>query len=224
MMSMQPVEILLGSQSPRRRELITLLGLPVYSLAADAAEDSIDEPDPALNVILTAVLKTAVLTQNQLVRPNIRTILITVDTTVSLDDTMLNKPVDAQDARRMLQMMAGRTHEVHSGYVVTDLSSGTSVQGVHTAVVTMRKYTVAEIEAYIATGDPMDKAGAYAIQHPTFQPVAHLEGCYLSVMGLPLCDLLSVLSQFDLPLNVNLTAVAQAHQQFPCPILQQHLL
>jgi MAF protein len=222
-MSKQSIEILLGSQSPRRRALITLLGLPVVSIAADAAEDSIDEPDPALNVILTAALKTAVITQNQPVKPNMRTILITADTTVSLAGVMLNKPVDEADARHTLQTLAGRSHQVHSGYVVTDLSSGMTAQGVNTAIVTMRNYLAAEIDAYIATGDPMDKAGAYAIQHPTFRPVAHLEGCYLSVMGLPLCDLLNVLPQFELPLNVKRTAVAQAHQQHPCPILQNNL-
>jgi len=69
----------------------------------------------------------------------------------------------------------------------------------------------------------MDKAGAYAIQHSSFRPVAQLDGCFLSVMGLPLCDLLDALKKFDLPLDVVWTAIKEAHQQYPCPILRQHL-
>lgn len=214
------MEIWLGSQSPRRRALVKLLGLPVRSLAADADEDSITEPDPALNVILTAELKTAVISQSLATQPPPGSLLITADTTVTLAGRMLNKPADEQEARDMLQAMRARTHEVYSGYVVTDLDSGKQVKGVHTAVVTMRHYSDAEIGAYIATGDPMDKAGAYAIQHPSFRPVARLDGCFLSVMGLPLCDLIQVLRGFDLPLQVDLTAVAKAHQQYSCPILK----
>lgn len=214
------MEIWLGSQSPRRRALVNLLGLPVRSLVADADEDSITEPDPALNVMMTAELKTAVISQSLSSQPQPGAFLITADTTVALAGRMLNKPADEQEARDMLQAMRDHTHEVHSGYVVTDLSTGRQVKGVHTAVVTMRSYRDAEIEAYIATGDPMDKAGAYAIQHPVFRPVARLDGCFLSVMGLPLCDLIQVLRGFALPLRVDLTAVEKAHQQYPCSILQ----
>jgi septum formation protein len=133
---------------------------------------------------------------------------------------MLNKPTDEADARRMLMAMKNRTHEVHTGYVVQDMISGKREKGVHTAVVTMRNYSQTEIEAYIATGDPMDKAGAYAIQHPVFRPVRKLEGCFLSVMGLPLCTLLNLFTRFELAVDVDLTAVYQAHHQYPCPILQ----
>jgi len=218
-----PVEIILGSQSPRRRELIQLSGLPVISYAADADEDSITVEDPALNVMQTAVLKATVLSPIVNMKPDTRSFLITADTTVALDGMMLNKPVDEADAQRMLVAMRNRSHEVHTGYVVQDLNSGKNQQGVHTAVVTMRNYSDAEIEAYIASGDPMDKAGAYAIQHPVFRPVSALSGCFLSVMGLPLCDLLGIFTHFEVPLNVDFTAVQKYHQLYPCPTLQKYL-
>ncbi len=85
----------------------------------------------------------------------------------------------------------------------------------------MRNYSDDEITAYIATGDPMDKAGAYAIQHPIFRPVKELTGCFTGVMGLSLCHLLQRLHQFGVPMRAELAALREAHQQFPCPLLEQ---
>lgn len=220
------IEFLLASQSPRRRELMALLGRPVRQMAADVDEESVNTPDPAVNVIDTAVLKAHTIAQTFVPTPGTRVILIAADTTVAVDGEMLNKPADAADAQRMLRRLRGRAHEVHSGYVVRDMPSGVEVVGVHTAVVTMRAYTDAEIERYVATGDPMDKAGAYAIQHPVFRPVQALQGCFLGVMGLPLCDLLGALAQLQVDTAVDLTAVDltavhQAHQQFPCPLFDR---
>jgi predicted house-cleaning NTP pyrophosphatase (Maf/HAM1 superfamily) len=82
----------------------------------------------------------------------------------------------------------------------------------------MRAYSDEEIAAYIATGDPLDKAGAYAIQHPQFQPVSHLEGCYLGVVGLSICHLIELLTQFGVKRVADLSAIHQAHQEYPCPI------
>jgi len=113
----QTMEIILGSQSPRRRELVKLLGLPVRTLVADADEDSITEPEPALNVVLTAALKTAVIRKHHLSNLPSRSLLITADTTVALAGEMLNKPADEQEARHMLQAMRNRTHEVHSAVI-----------------------------------------------------------------------------------------------------------
>ncbi|HRQ42610.1 MAG TPA: Maf family protein [Chloroflexota bacterium] len=214
---------LLASQSPRRRELMKLLGHPVSQVAADVDEDSVNTPDPAANVMDTAVLKAHTIAHTFTSAPGLRTILIAADTTVAVDGEMLNKPADETEARWMLRRLRGRAHEVHSGYVVRELGSGAEVVGVHTAVVTMRPYTDAEIEAYVATGDPLDKAGAYAIQHPVFRPVQSLQGCFLGVMGLPLCDLMGALRELGVEVNVDLTAVHLAHQQFPCPVID-HLI
>ncbi|HFQ94844.1 MAG TPA: Maf-like protein, partial [Anaerolineae bacterium] len=175
---------------------------------------------PAENVVETAVLKATIIAA-QLPRPDHRQIILAADTTVALDNAMLNKPVDAAEARQMLTALRNRPHKVLTGYVLWDALSGKKQTGVSTAVVTMRPYTDQEIDDYIATGDPMDKAGAYAIQHPEFQPVALLNGCYLNVMGLPVCDLILDLKQFGIPMQADLTAVHQAHQNYPCPVFDK---
>lgn len=209
------ITLLLGSQSPRRRALIQLLGLPVQTAVAHADEDAVTIPDPARNVRDTARLKAAVLLAKFGGARN--TLLLTADTTVALDNRMLNKPADEDHAAAMLRALRDRTHEVHSGFVLHMLPDGPVREGVHTAVVTMRPYSDAEIAAYVASGDPLDKAGGYAIQHPAFRPVSRLQGCYLSVMGLPLCNIISMLQQQQLPLAVNWAGLLDAHQGYPCP-------
>jgi septum formation protein len=111
-------------------------------------------------------------------------VVLGADTIVVLDGLPLAKPGDADEARWMLAALRGRAHEVVTGVAVAAngaLATDHAVTRVH-----MRAYTDAEIETYIATGDPFDKAGAYAIQHAGFHPVERLEGCYCNVMGLPL--------------------------------------
>ncbi|MBK7897271.1 MAG: Maf family protein [Candidatus Promineifilaceae bacterium] len=216
------IELILASQSPRRRELLQLLGLPFRILVANADEDSITHPDPAANVIQTAQLKANVIAQ-QLTGTHVApgTVVLAADTTVAFGQEMLNKPADETAAYHMLTKLRDTQHEVHTGFVLLDLATGREWQGVSTAVVTMRPYSDAEIDAYIASGDPFDKAGGYAIQHPQFKPVIHLQGCYCNVMGLPVCDLIVALRQFlGIPLqDVDFTAVTHAHFHYPCPTL-----
>lgn len=214
------IRFILASQSPRRRQLLQLLGYPFTTMPAAADEDSITHPDPALNVVQTAQLKTAVIRPN-LPQPaaNERVIVIAADTTVALDNTMLNKPADATAARTMLTALRDRTHYVHTGISLLDVGSGREVHGVNTAAVVMRPYSDAEIDAYIATGDPFDKAGGYAVQHPTFQPAARIDGCYTGVMGLSLCHLLTLLDALDVPRQFDAAGLHAAHSGYPCPIL-----
>lgn len=219
------IELILASQSPRRRELLQLLGLPFQVQVANADEDSVTDPDPKSNVIETARLKAQIISA-KLAHKRFAsgTFVLAADTTVAFGQEMLNKPVDETAAFHMLAKLRNTKHEVHTGFVLLELATGREWQGVSTAVVTMRPYSDAEMNAYIATGDPVDKAGAYAIQHPVFQPVAHLEGCYCNVMGLPVCDLINALRQFvgwqtDPFAELDFTAVAQAHQNYPCPTL-----
>lgn len=147
-------------------------------------------------------------------------LIIGADTNVALDGELLGKPVDAADARRMLHALRGRTHHVNSGVCILDARTGKEVVDTHSAMVTMRDYSDAEIEAYIATGDPMDKAGAYAIQHPVFRPVAVMEGCYTGVMGLSICRLIQVLADFGLPVLAEKTAVFHSHDGYFCPVFE----
>lgn len=219
------VELILASQSPRRQELIQLVGFPYRSMTADVDESSIKHPDPAVNVVQTAQLKarTIIGRVGSGKTTGNRTLVVAADTTVALDSETMGKPAGSGEARQMLYALRDRTHEVHTGFVITDLAHKREVGGVHTAVVTMRDYSDQEVEAYVASGDPLDKAGAYAIQHTTFRPVARLDGCYLGVMGLSVCHLLQCLTDLEVATAADLTALEQAHQGYPCPIYQEVL-
>ena len=115
--------------------------------------------------------------------------MITADTTVLLNDVVLGKPRNQVHARELLLALRGRVHYVITGVAVSGSVDGKFQMRSASCItpVRMRAYSAAEIAAYIATGDPMDKAGAYGIQHPSFQPTASIDGCYLNVVGLPLC-------------------------------------
>jgi len=221
------IRLILASQSPRRQQLIQLLGYPVTVQVADVDESSVTHPDPAVNVVETAVLKATTIA-HRLPNRQERVLIVAADTTVALDGLMLGKPVNAEAATQMLTALRHRRHEVHTGLVVLDTLSGQMVKRVNTAVVSMRNYTDEEIAAYVASGDPLDKAGAYAIQHPVFRPVADMEGCYTAVMGLSICELIHVLDELGAPRLADLTAVRAAHQlnqsEYPCPIYEQLLV
>jgi nucleoside triphosphate pyrophosphatase len=217
---MMDINFILASQSPRRRELIQLLGYPFQVMVADVDEESVTEADPAVNVVQTAQLKAAEIAAQLAGSPlPANTFIVAADTTVAFAGEMLNKPVNAAEAHFMLQRLRSKQHEVHTGMVLLEPKSGREWRGVNTAVVTMRHYSDEEIEAYVASGDPLDKAGAYAIQHPQFRPVAQLNGCYCGVMGLSVCDLIMALTQFNVQVPMDLTAVHQAHLHYPCPTL-----
>ena len=215
-------KLILVSQSPRRRALVQLLGYPVQFAQADVDESLVTHPNPAINAMQTAQLKAnAVRAMYAQQADHQRDVVLTADTIVALDEEMLGKPVDAKDATRMLQALRGRTHTVHTGFSLIDLATGAERHDVHTAIVTMRSYTDGEIVDYVASGDPLDKAGGYAIQHPLFRPVAKVDGCYLGVMGLSLCHLILTLRDWNIAVPVDLTAVASAHDQYPCSLFDK---
>ena len=111
---------------------------------------------------------------------------------------MLGKPADPDDAERMLRQLRGRTHQVYTGVaIMSGQSPGAVLTDVCITDVPMRDYSDAEIRAYVASGDPMDKAGAYGIQHAGFHPVQGMRGCFASVMGLPLCHVLRLLMRIQ---------------------------
>lgn len=205
----------LGSQSPRRQVLVGYVGLAWHTAVAEVDEDIIDTPDPGANVLARARLKGDAL-RRQLPLDE-HDFLLTADTTVALQGEMLNKPAEANEAREMLQRLRGRWHQVHTGMVLYHGRGGAIYEDICTTDVLMRPYSEADIEAYIATGDPFDKAGGYAIQHPVFQPVAELRGCYLGVMGLSVCRLRHILTEAAVPLpDYQAEAVAQAHDSYLC--------
>ena len=185
------MELILASASPRRKELIPFLGLPWRVILARVDEESVSHPNPAQDVIATARLKAA----DVVGRAPAGAIVIAADTTVVLDGRRLNKPSGPAEARDMLVQLRGRAHHVHTGIVLVDKDSDRWQTDVATVEVPMRDYSLAEVDEYVASGDPLDKAGAYAIQHPGFRPVSGLSDCYAAVVGLPLCHLARALGR-----------------------------
>lgn len=205
--------LLLASASPRRRQILKRLGLPFTVDTAPGDEDVAQQfyqgrPDGLAQ--WTAANKALMM----FTRPETSEYLvITADTTVLLDECILGKPRDEEHARELLRELRGRWHRVVTGVVVSALSEGQlySRGASCSTPVLMRSYSDQEIDAYIASGDPLDKAGAYGIQHPDFQPTERINGCYLNVVGLPLCTLVKLLAEFGVQ------PASQTSQHSPCP-------
>lgn len=176
--------LILASGSPRRRELMALLGLSFTVATADVDERPQPAEDPRQTVQRLSQAKARAAAGE-----GHRGLIVAADTVVVLDGHILGKPRDGAEATRMLRRLRGTEHRVYSGLTVLDTESGQALTGLVESRVWMRPYSDDEIARYVASNDPLDKAGAYAIQHAEFAPVARLEGCYASVMGFPLCHL-----------------------------------
>ena len=121
-------------------------------------------------------------------------LVVGADTGVAVDDDVMGKPGDREDAAAMLYRLRGRTHRVVTGVTVVDGVSGRARSAYRATEVLMRRYADDEISAYIDSGSPFDKAGGYAVQDPVFAPAESVNGCYLNVVGLPLCDTVTLLT------------------------------
>ena len=175
-------KLVLASASPRRRELLAQAGFAFDVLTADIPEVRKPGEDPIRFVTRLAREKAEAVAERNKIPPE--TLVLGADTIVLVDDEVLGKPQDAFDAMRMLRLLSGRTHQVITGVC---LMKGRERQ--RAAEVTFVRFTTLfdeEIEEYIATGEPMDKAGAYAIQGRASRWVPRIHGCYFNVVGLPL--------------------------------------
>jgi len=186
-------QLVLASASPRRRELLGQLGLVFEVSAAD-----IDETPRAGEAAGAYVLRLAQEKARTVATRRPGTWVLAADTTVALDDALLGKPHDATEARRMLGLLSGRTHEVHTG--VSLAGPGAEHATVVSTRVTFRTLSPEEITWYAATGEPLDKAGSYAIQGKGGFLVASVEGSPTNVIGLPLGETLELLTRAGLVL------------------------
>lgn len=191
--------LLLASASPRRRQLLALLGLPYEVTTSPIDEDAVQMQYRGPNEQLAQWLAEQKALGIHTLPETAGWLVITADTTVLLDDSVLGKPCDVIHARELLLSLRNRWHRVVTGVSVSRMVEGQLQMrsASCTTPVLMRPYSEAEIAAYIATGDPLDKAGSYGIQHPSFQPTARISGCYLNVVGLPVCTLVNLLADFD---------------------------
>jgi septum formation protein len=183
--------LVLASASPRRRDLLTQAGYTFDVHPAHIPEDPFPDEDPIAYVVRLARQKAeAVFAEISLKGPAPPQVVLGADTTVTIDGLILGKPSDPVDAARMLRLLSGRTHRVITG-VALATASGTEVAAEVTAVHFLT-LSDNEIAAYVATGEPLDKAGAYAIQGRAARWIPRIEGCYFNVVGLPVA-LVSIL-------------------------------
>ncbi len=213
------VQLYLASNSPRRKELLSLVGLEYALLPTQVDETPLPGEDGAEYVKRTAQSKAAA------ARAHLQGagIIIAADTAVVDSDhtniaKILGKPLDKNEAVQMLHSLRGHTHQVLTALSILNAQSGRSLIDMCRTDVPMRDFSDAEIEGYVASGDPLDKAGAYAIQHVGFHPVHKLQGCYANVMGLPLCHLTRCLHQMGIPPTRNVPQACQAYLEYDCPV------
>ena len=183
------MSIILASKSPRRQELLKLLGLEYTVHTADIDEHMDPSLPPEQEVARVSAEKARAVAKDCAEED----IIISADTIVVIDGQILGKPKSEADAIRMLNLLSGRRHEVMTG--LTILSGGQSQTRVVRTGIEFRRLTDREIDAYVATGEPMDKAGAYGIQGRASIFVSHLDGDYFCVMGLPVCTLTQMLRE-----------------------------
>ena len=185
------MNLILASQSPRRRELLGLTGLDFVVRVADIDETMDETGAPAEEVARVSRMKALA------VEREADDVVIAADTIVVCGGKVLGKPKDAEDAFRMLSLLSGRNHQVMTGMTV--LQGDEVVTHTEVTKIRFRNLLSEEIRAYIATGEPMDKAGAYGIQGGAALFCTRMEGDYYNVMGLPVCALSVILRTFGLP-------------------------
>ena len=192
------MRLILASASPRRRELLERLGLP-FEVRPSGIEEPLAAGVPASTLATTLARAKAADIAYRLRAAGEAALVLGADTLVVLDGQPLGKPTSQGDARAMLRALRGRSHEVVTAVVVRDADpAGRELTEAVVSQVLMRDYTDDEIAAYVATGEPDDKAGAYAVQGRGRRLVSRVDGCYTNVVGLPLRTTARLLQAFGL--------------------------
>jgi nucleoside triphosphate pyrophosphatase len=204
--------LILASNSPRRRQLLALTGLPFVVSAADVDESQLANEKPADYVLRLAETKA------RAIQADPDQIILAADTTVVDGSNILGKPTDNVEAVAMLTRLRGHTHQVYTGIALFRPKDGLLLKDLCVTDVPMRDYSDEEIREYVATGDPLDKAGAYAIQHAEFHPVSRMDGCFASVMGLPVCHVILQMRKMDLQPNTDFFSSCETLLEYQCPV------
>lgn len=177
----RPCRLILASASPRRRELLSQLGIPFEVVVADVSEHEDPVTDPRVMVAHNAALKADWVAERH---PD--AVVLGADTTVFLDGKAINKPRDLDEARSMLRRLSGREHTVYTGIAVRRLSTGLKIDRGVSSTVEFKPFGDAVIEDYIRLVSTLDKAGAYSIQEQTDMIIAGYRGSFSNIMGLPM--------------------------------------
>jgi septum formation protein len=191
------VMLILASASPRRYELLTQTGLKFKIIAANLNEDLLENETAAAYVQRLAEEKAQAVWNDQksLDTPEDPLVVLGADTCVVVDGHILGKPIDTADARRMLMLLSGRTHVVLTG--IAAVTGKKVVRDLDITQVTFNCITDSEIAQYIVSGEPLDKAGAYAIQGYAARWIPRIEGCYFNVVGLPISRTIALLAEAE---------------------------
>lgn len=199
-----PQHLILASRSPRRQELLQRLEV-TFEVATADIDESQRPGEPPIDLVQRLAREKA---QAVAARWPERAVL-GADTIVVLDGEVLGKPADASEAAAMLRRLCGRPHTVWSAVYACHPALGREAAALNQSTVGMRSYSDDEIAAYVASGDPLDKAGAYAIQHSAFAPADRLDGCYSGVMGFPLGDVAQVLRAIGVAVTAEVAAACR---------------
>lgn len=210
------MKFILASTSPRRRYLLGLMGWNFQVAPPDVNEDVLPGEAPRAYVLRLAERKALTAGGQR----NADSVIIAADTTVVDDDELLGKPQDEAEAEEMLRRLRGREHQVYTALAVLQPGQDRLLTDLSATDVPMRSYSDAEMRMYIASGDPLDKAGAYAVQHEGFDPAPDLQGCFANVVGLPLCHLTRTLAHMGLKPNVDVPAACQSDLKYQCPVYE----
>ena len=182
--------IILASASPRRVALLKMIGMPFEQIVGDVSEEMEEGQAPAEHVRILSRRKA-----ERVARGLSSGLVIGADTVVAIDGEILEKPSDTGDAVRMLSRLAGRRHEVFTGVTLVAADTSAVLSDVVRTDVVMRRMSGDDIHRYVATGEPMDKAGAYAAQGMAAPFVERVDGCFYNVVGLPLARLWEMLKE-----------------------------
>ncbi|MEQ1656354.1 MAG: Maf family protein [Nitrospira sp.] len=196
------MQLILASTSPRRRELLALLGIPFEVIAPDFEEVPHPGWSPRQQVEHFAREKARSIA---ITRP--ASLVLGSDTVIELDGQMLGKPADLADARSMLVGLAGRPHYVHTAVALCWQIPPHEAVAIETATVQMKAYDEAAIEGYLATREPMGKAGAYSIQGVGGELIEAISGDFLGIVGLPLRTVATLLTGAGMPVPVDVDAL-----------------
>lgn len=187
------IPIILASKSPRRKKLLEIINLK-FTVVAPEIEEIIDPELPVEALVIELAISKARYVAEATKSP---AIIIGADTIVILDNEILTKPNTEAEAEEMLEKLSGRTHQVMTAIAIIDSGTGKTVTSYKITEVTFRSLSSSEISAYVATGSPMDKAGAYGVQDDFGAVfVSRINGCYYNVVGLPLEELYKKLKEF----------------------------
>ena len=220
-LSLKPAdaEIVLASASPRRHALLSDLGIEFRIAPSNIPEDPEPGETPERMVRRLSREKALAVAKHEGAETGY---YIAADSTVVLDGESIAKPADTDEARRMLTRLRGTSHHVTTGITVYDAATRRCVTESHTADVLMREFSDAEMERSIASGTPMDKAGAYAIQDDEFRPTSLQHGCYSNVMGLPACRVVEILADMGCELPDFAEMTVPSGCTVPCPLNPSH--